>query len=217
MYKPINMKRSSKFGSNYWEVYSPKLKRNVRLFSDLEYENWLFIETNPKIISFCEQPLEIKGYVDGKLKKSIFDMWVLYDDDTEEFQEVKYQAQLIDINSRSSKQIQLQKQWCIENNYSYIVRTDSEIRKNKVYLDTLKQVISEVRNSNSINNNHIDKVLNLIRLKKISLKDLIQITGFSYAYIVNIVCILIYNGLCEILNKDISICFETEVMFNAEI
>lgn len=217
MYKPIDMKRSAKFGSNYWEVYSPKIKRNVRLFSDLEYENWILIETNPKIISFCEQPLEIKGYVDGKLKKSIFDMWVLYDDYTEEFQEVKYQSQLIDINSRSSKQIQLQKQWCVENKYSYIVRTDTEIRKNKVYLDTLKQVIGEVRNSNSINNNHIDKVLNLIRLNKTSLKDLIQITDFSYTYIVNIVCILIYNGLCEILNKDISICLETEVMLNAKI
>lgn len=84
MYKPINMKRSTKFGSNYWEVSSPKLKRIVRLFSDLEYKNWILIEMNPQIISFCEQQLTIKGYIDRKLKKFIFGMWVLYDD-TEEF------------------------------------------------------------------------------------------------------------------------------------
>lgn len=37
MYRPIPIKRSMKFSNNYWEVYSPKLKRNVRLFSDFEY------------------------------------------------------------------------------------------------------------------------------------------------------------------------------------
>lgn len=217
MYKPINMRRSSKFGNNYWEVYSPKLKRNIRLFSDLEYENWVLIETNPKIISFCEQPLEIKDYIDGKLKKSILDMWVLYDDNTEQFQEVKYQSQLLDINSRSSKQVQFQKQWCLKNGYDYIVRTDTEIRKNKVYLDTLKQVIGQVRNSTSINDKDIDQVLKIIRYNKITLKNLTKITDFSYTYIVTIICILIYNGLCEILNKDMSICMETEVIFNVKV
>lgn len=217
MYKPINMKRSSKFGNNYWEVYSPKLNRNVRLFSDLEYENWILIETNPKIISFCEQPLEIKETIHGKLKKSIFDMWVLYDDKTEQFQEVKYQSQLIDINSRASRQVQFQKQWCSKNGYDYVVRTDTEIRKNKVYLDTLKQVIGQVRNASSISDKDLEEVLKIIRYNKISLKDLIQITNFSYTYIVNIICILVYNGLCEILNKDIGICLKTEVIHNVKI
>lgn len=84
MYKSINMKRSTKFGSNYWEVSSPKVERIVRLFSDLEYKNWILIEMNPKIISFGEQPLTIKWYVDRKLKKFIYGISILYDD-TEEF------------------------------------------------------------------------------------------------------------------------------------
>ncbi|KEP24869.1 hypothetical protein BA70_14805 [Bacillus zhangzhouensis] len=58
MYSPINIKRSSKFGNNYWEAYSPKLKRNVRLFSDLEYDFWVLVETDPKIPNFCERPFE---------------------------------------------------------------------------------------------------------------------------------------------------------------
>ena len=217
MYTPINIKRSSKYGNNYWEVYSPKVKRNVRLFSDLEYENWILIETNPKIVSFCEQPLEIKDSIDGKSKKSIFDMWILYDDEREEFQEVKYQSELNDINSRSSKQVAFQKEWCVRNGYDYAVKTDVEIRKNKVYLDTLKQIIGQVKNSTLINNKDIENVFEVIKYNTISLNNLSKITNFSYSYIVNIISILIYNGMCEISNKDIGICLETEVTFDVKI
>lgn len=217
MYTPVNIKRSSKYGNNYWEVYSHKIKRNVKLFSDLEYENWILIETNPNIVSFCEQPLEIKDYINGKLKKSIFDMWVLYSDGTQQFQEVKYESELINKSSRSSKQVEFQKEWCLKNGYDYIVKTDNEIRKNKVYLDTLKQVIGQVRNIRNINQEDIDQVLKIIRCNKISLKDLSQVTQFSYTYIISIICILVYNGLCEILNKDVGICLETEVTLNVKI
>ncbi|WP_350302699.1 hypothetical protein [Peribacillus frigoritolerans] len=62
MYSPIPTKRSSKFGNNYWEAYSPKVKRNVRLFSDLEYDFWVLIETNPQISTYCERPLEIEQF-----------------------------------------------------------------------------------------------------------------------------------------------------------
>lgn len=217
MYTPINIKRSSKYGNNYWEVYSPKIRRNVRLFSDLEYENWILIETNPKIVSFCEQPLEIKYCIDGKSKKSILDMWILYDDNRQEFQEVKYESELNDINSRSSQQVIFQKEWCERNGYDYVVKTDTEIRKNKVYLDTLKQIIGQVKNSTSLNNKDIEYVFETIKYNTISLKVLSKITGFTYSYIVNIISILVYNGMCEILNKDIGICLETEVTFNVKI
>lgn len=112
MYSPIEMKRSMRYGNNYWEVYSPKLKRNIRLFSDLEYDNWLHIETNPNIVSFCEQPLKVKILHDGKMRETIFDMWILYNNKVEEFQEVKYISELNGNSSkskRSIKQIELQK------------------------------------------------------------------------------------------------------------
>jgi hypothetical protein len=94
-FQPVLLKRNGRYGSNYWEVYSPKIGRNVRLFSDLEYDHWVMVETNPKIKTFCEQPLRIVEYIDGKRHESIFDMWVQWEDGTEMFIEVKYQKDLL--------------------------------------------------------------------------------------------------------------------------
>jgi hypothetical protein len=90
MYTPIPIKRSSKYGNNYWVSYSSKLGRNVRLFSDLEYDHWLLIETDPFIVSFCEQPLCIRQEMETDFVESIFDMWTIDVNGTETFIEVKY-------------------------------------------------------------------------------------------------------------------------------
>lgn len=90
MYSPIPIKRSSKFGNNYWEAYSPKVKRNVRLFSDLEYDFWVLIETNPQVRAFCERPLKIEQMYEGKLMKVMFDMWVEWENKNEQFVEIRY-------------------------------------------------------------------------------------------------------------------------------
>lgn len=50
--KPNDMARATHYGNNYYEVYSKKLKRIVRLFSSLEYTNFLTLEINPSVISF---------------------------------------------------------------------------------------------------------------------------------------------------------------------
>ncbi|GED27340.1 hypothetical protein BAG01nite_34420 [Brevibacillus agri] len=67
-----------KYGSNYWEQFGPKIGRNVRLFSDLEHDHWILVETNSDIVDFCEQPLETSVLVDGSHVKSVPDMWVRY-------------------------------------------------------------------------------------------------------------------------------------------
>lgn len=58
--KPIAMQRSTHYGNNYFSVYSNKIKRVVHLFSNLEYYNFLTLETNPQVETFCEQPLKIE-------------------------------------------------------------------------------------------------------------------------------------------------------------
>lgn len=45
LYKPLITSASKRYGNNRWESFSNKLKRNVYLFSDLEYQHWLQIET----------------------------------------------------------------------------------------------------------------------------------------------------------------------------
>lgn len=57
MYKPLITNANKKFVINRWISYSFKLQREVFLFSDLEYEHWLIIESNPIIIDFCESAL----------------------------------------------------------------------------------------------------------------------------------------------------------------
>lgn len=91
--EPIKMSRSTHYGNNYWEVYSKKIGRSIKCFSNLEYENFLTLEMNPDVEYFCEQPLEIEIIIENELKKSIFDFWVKYRNNNEEFQEVKTYSQ----------------------------------------------------------------------------------------------------------------------------
>lgn len=214
-YSPINIKRSMRYGNNYWEVYSPKLNRNVRLFSDLEYDNWVYIETNPNVVLFCEQPLKIKVLHEGKIKESIFDMWVLYNNNVEEFQEVKYISELNGSSKkseRSIKQIELQKKWCRDNDYNYVIKTDAEIRKNLTHLNNLKYIIGQVRNSNDIQKEDFNLILKHLSIyKSMSVQKMVSITNFNAGYILKIVSLLIYKGYCNILNPYINLSLETEV------
>jgi len=148
MYTPKDILRSTKYGNNYWETFSFKLNRNIRLFSDLEYDNWVLIETNPNVKLFCEQPYSIKYSLNGRSQDITFDMWVLYIDGTQGFIEVKYHDELNAINPKSERAIRrttIQKEWCLENGFNYWLNTDLEIRKNKIYLNNLKQVISFIK------------------------------------------------------------------------
>ena len=214
-YEPLKIKRSTKYGNNYWETYSPKVNRVVKFFSDLEYDNWVYIETNPDIISFCEQPLKIQINIDGKIKTSIFDMWILYRDNTEEFVEVKYYSEVIGTSQRairSQKQIKAQKQWCEENNYKYSVKTDLEIRKNLTYLNTLKYIISQVKRCKDINNFDCKQILKLLKNRSLSILNISQEMKLDPNYIIKIICYLIYKGFITIINPDIEFSFETKVI-----
>lgn len=214
MYTPIEMKRSMKYGNNYWETYSPKIGRNVRFFSDLEYENWLHIETNPEIIDFCEQPLKIQCFVEGNLVESIFDMWVQYKDNTEEFMEVKYAIELAPDNSkslRSKRQIEVQRQWCIEHQYNYSVRTDIEIRTSLTNLNNLKQIIGQVRTMPQMNIKEFLPIVHLLSKSSLSIAELIKMTDYTVPYMIQIICLLVYKGICRIINTEIELSLETEV------
>ena len=72
-YTPEEMPRGTHYGNNYYEVFSPKLRRTVRLFSNLEYNNYLSLEINPEVVSFCEQPY--RAIIDfGGDKKTEYDV-----------------------------------------------------------------------------------------------------------------------------------------------
>jgi hypothetical protein len=141
--KPIIIGPQSQYGNDRWEVYSHKLKRNVTLYSDLEYDHWVLIESNPEVVFFCEQPLKIRIRLPIGVVTTIFDLWIQWRSGLEEFQEIKFEKDLEDAhsNSRVTRQIQAQKKWCEINSKKYSVITEKSIRSNLTYLSNLKFIL----------------------------------------------------------------------------
>lgn len=220
MYTPIDMKRSTKYGNNYWESYSPKLKRIVKFFSDLEYDNWILVETNFMVKGFCEQPLKINYFLEGEIIESILDMWVYYQNGAEEFNEVKYSSELDPNNpkaSRSIRQTTVQKLWCQENNYKYGIKTEEEIRGNPVYLSNMKQILSHVKVREFPIETDRKLILNLLGNDRKTLGSLVK-----NEYLPSIhrgfeaISWLIYEGYIKGNLDERLLDFETEVWVNGE-
>lgn len=145
---PIEMPRGAHYGNNYFIVYSNKIKRVCHFYSNLEYYNFLSLEINPEVSTFCEQPLKIEILQENKLKHAIFDMWVQYKDGHEELQEVKYDSELKgedDKCIRSQEQIRRQEEWCLLNNISFVVRTDKTIPLGKFFLKNANVMCAHLR------------------------------------------------------------------------
>ena len=135
---PINMPRNKHYGSNYIETYSIKNNRVIRLFSNLEYYNFLTVELEQSIVSFTEQPSKVTIYEDPELGSSVFDMYILRNTGIEEFWEVKYNSELND--RRSESQTNLQQLWCEEKGYIYRIRTEDDIILSPIYISNLSYI-----------------------------------------------------------------------------
>lgn len=106
------------------------------------------IETDPKVNSYCEQPLRIKQYIDGEWVESIFDMWIEWNDGSETFIEVKYSDELDPKHpnyQRVKRQTEAQRAWCEESGKQYKIQTEKEIRGNRNYLENMRCLLPYVR------------------------------------------------------------------------
>lgn len=196
--EPLQMTRTTHYGNNYFSVYSKKVRRITNFFSNIEYYNFLTLEMNPDVKTFCEQPKEIEIYMEGKIKKAIFDMWVLYEDGTEEFQEVKYESELLgkdDKSLRSQEQIKRQMLWCKENGCNFVVRTDTEICKGKFTISNLNVMAAKVRRYNprdDFYHQHIQKQLDYYR--KMTVQEMIANDMLPKDYELEQICNMYYQG-----------------------
>ena len=69
---PIKMPRGLHYGSDYWISNSFKLKRNVHLYSMLEYANFIELEMNPSVEYFCgANSYKRMHFVYDKIQKQI--------------------------------------------------------------------------------------------------------------------------------------------------
>ncbi len=59
-------------GSRRLTAFSPKLGRTIRAFDHAAFEQWVRLEVDPGVLSFCEQPCRVGAADDGAL----VDFWV---------------------------------------------------------------------------------------------------------------------------------------------
>ncbi|MFX3634428.1 MAG: TnsA endonuclease N-terminal domain-containing protein [Candidatus Pristimantibacillus sp.] len=213
MHQPKVMPRSAKYGSNYWNTEGPKVdKREVTLYSDLEFDNWVTVDSDPNVETYCEQYPEITYVYDGVLHSSVFDMWIRYHDGSEIYREVKYEVELNENdprNERTLRQIAAQRAYCIENNFTYEVLTEKILRKNPQELENRLKIISFIKNSS--NQKAAEVVLNHINDKRRSLQTLSELTTLPYALIHDNCLWLYYHGAIHINLDEKIICKQSEV------
>lgn len=197
-YQPLELPRGKKYGNNYYITYSVKLQRNVILYSQLEYHNFLTLEMNPRVIDFCEQPLQITIEIDEKLGTSIFDMWVSYDNGKEEFQEIKYNKDL-NIHNKSDdrvyKQIQKQKKWCYLNGYDYSLRTETDIYIGSCYISNLRYLhVMITRNKKYLTVSYTKQIILHIKDSKVNILNLTQTLNLPVHTLFSSIAFGIYSG-----------------------
>ncbi|CAE6807910.1 hypothetical protein [Paraburkholderia nemoris] len=72
--RPIALERPR--GAHRFEAFSLKLARRVMFYRRALLEQWLMLEANPKVVTFCERP----GYVLINEDRHLADFWVRYVD-----------------------------------------------------------------------------------------------------------------------------------------
>ncbi|MBB3113466.1 hypothetical protein FHS18_005578 [Paenibacillus phyllosphaerae] len=198
-YKPIVVPRNKKYGNNYWMAKGPKVGlRDITLYSDLEFDHWLVVETDPTVLTYCEQPIEIPYVINGRLHSTIFDMWILFKNGKEVFVEVKYEKELFAKSTkyeRTNRQISAQREWCKQNGIIHEVRTERMIRKGPRYIENKLKMFMNILNHQKPSS--ITQVMGCIKSNGISIGDICkQLQGEVVPYDVILACQwLCYEGV----------------------
>lgn len=183
------------YGSEYWEGYSPKIGRDVKLFSNLEREHYMLLEADPNVVAFCEQPIRMLGQA-GTMGDSFIDMWVLFSDGSEEYRETKLSNEVD--SDRSKKQIQIQQLWCERNDFVHRVVTEVDLKPFKLLIDNCKEYIGFI--PQHFSRRHLDlqrSITDIVAVHgQIKFKDLLKMfVGISEQQIMSAIFTLIHSGV----------------------
>ncbi|MGT2477203.1 hypothetical protein [Paraburkholderia terrae] len=63
-------------GAHRLEAFSPKLNRRITFSRCCAFDQWILIETDPAVRTFCERP----GYVQLRAQQQLADFWVSFAD-----------------------------------------------------------------------------------------------------------------------------------------
>ena len=160
--------------------------------------------------SFCEQPYKAEMLISGEKKATIFDMWVLYRNGNEEFQEIKYLEQLKNPLSkdyqRCTDQVAFQKKWCKVNNMNYVIRSEDSIELGEFHIENMLHLSSRIKSYDSIYAksfyNHLTK---LVGSSETTLENLYYTLDCPIYFdeFLSIMCFAHYDGIIvlNLLNK----------------
>lgn len=220
-YVPIDITRKMHSMSNYYETYSPKNRRNVRLFNELEYKNFLTIEMNPDIVRFCEKPFIIQIEINGSIKEIIPDFWIQYKNGKEEIQQIE-STKSLNMNDTAQnkaviKELKIQ-QWCITNNFNYKLREVKDINISMFYLNNLRYLFGLVKRLDSPMSG---KYLTILKSKlygdRVKIIDLFLNKVVPVEALFSTIALGIYNGDLEASIVKEVINFNTEVWIRREM
>ncbi len=159
---PVRKPPASHYGNNRHIVYSPTLQRRLILGSDLEYDQWVCLEAARKKF-FCEQPRRVQVRLPQGLVTTVFDFWIHWLDDSEEYREVKYEKDL-EQGTRASRQIEAQQLFCSLHGFKHRVSTEKTIRANPLYLENWKSILHHLAMTTGIDVGRVSKcVLEFLR------------------------------------------------------
>ena len=72
--KPLAVTRPR--GAHRLEAFSLRLNRRLTLYRRCTFDQWIIIEVDAAVVSFCERP----GYIQIQEKRFLADFWVSYSD-----------------------------------------------------------------------------------------------------------------------------------------
>lgn len=212
---PIEMPRGSHYGSDYWVAYSYKLKRIVRLYSMLEYANFITLEMTPTVEYFCEQPLKIENPdLSSSKKTSVFDFWVQYSDFTHEFQEIKYSSELTensDNATRSKEQVKIQSNWCSTNGYNYRIITDNDLYDGQFKIQNLELLHNHLLRFSQTNQVDLKSLQKILSENILSITEIKSLKILPDCYELSALAYLFYSGYISMNIKDRPLDNYTEV------
>ncbi|MFZ6659085.1 hypothetical protein [Undibacterium sp. TJN19] len=126
------------FQSHRYDVFAPKLNRNLTLFGLTSVDVWITLEADPEVILYCERPLLLP---DTKPKR-VIDFWVKRQT-SEEFLFVLRPSEL-SAGLRSPDSIPAFRRWAKANQLSIKYLDPADISNQKVLLANWGRILRDL-------------------------------------------------------------------------
>lgn len=213
---PVNLPRSTKYGSDYIFFYSLKNRREVHAESQLEHAAFTFFEVCPSIKAYTEHPGTESIYdEEGKVVTTIFDALLEFTDDSLALVEIKYESDLngdSESATRAEKQIRAQYQIAREKDIKYFVITDKMLFGPKAKANNelfMYRRLWEIK-TNVVKEQAKPILDTIIKEGEMTLMDLLPEVD-SYSTLLDIVTYLHVTGKAVMDIDDTEICYQTKI------